>query len=172
MIFPSVDENGRMVLESADFPSLFLGLLGSGNPDISQACITLLLKLTESPTVRQRVITAFDNERYSTSKILPNSGHTALLTETSTVRQRVIQHFISYERYLGCGNPDISQACITLLLKLTENPTVRQRVIAAFNNERYNTSTILPNSGHAIIIIHNIYIALNTMFLSAFIKKG
>lgn len=55
------DENSRAVVESEDFATTFLGLLGSGNPDISRLCVALLFRLTESSVSRQCIITSFDN---------------------------------------------------------------------------------------------------------------
>nr|XP_054760270.1 tetratricopeptide repeat protein 12-like [Lytechinus pictus] len=171
------DENSRAVVESKDFASTFLGLLGSGNPDISRQCVALLLRLTENSVSRQRIITTFDNASLlvgllayvqtsqngsvEAAKVLNNL---ALENKFSVqFRNKVDDQVLpAFEKFLTHSitsqKSDVFPSCISFMGNMAHDPVIRKQIAgrkefweASINVLKYHTKHLNKPSSREMV---------------------
>ncbi|XP_030834673.1 tetratricopeptide repeat protein 12, partial [Strongylocentrotus purpuratus] len=141
------DENSRAVVESEDFATTFLGILGSGNPDISRLCVALLLRLTESSVSRQCIITTFDNAcllvgllayvqtsqtgSVEAAKVLNNLALESKFS--SQFRNKVTDQVLpAFEQFLTHSitskKSDVFPSCISFMGNMAHDPVIRKEI--------------------------------------------
>ncbi|XP_072166099.1 tetratricopeptide repeat protein 12-like [Diadema setosum] len=141
------DENCKVVIESGDFPSHLLGLLGGGHPHISRSCVSLLLRLTESSVGRLHLISKFDNASLlvgmfsylqtsqsgaaEAAKVLNNLALEEKFSAQfrNKVEEDVLPAFERFMTHAGKSkNGNVFPSCISFMGNMTLDPVIRKQI--------------------------------------------